>query len=76
MGVSEIIHDFIKNLQKNMDSYKLHSAIKQSLRRCDTFTRFSPSQFLILLVGTEGESCKGIFDPAVFPWLDIPAVPL
>ncbi len=46
-------------------SNKLHSAIKQSLRRCDTFTRFSPSQFLILLVGTEGESCKGIFDRIV-----------
>lgn len=43
-------------------SKKLHSAIKESLRRCDTFTRFSSSQFLILLVGTEGESCEGIFN--------------
>ena len=36
---------------------KLHSVIKQSLRRCDTFTRFSPSQFLILLPGADKDSC-------------------
>ncbi len=43
-------------------SEKLREAIKESLRRCDTFTRFSSSQFLILLVGTAGENCDLIFD--------------
>lgn len=46
-------------------SKKLHDAIKQSLRRCDTFTRYSPSQFLILLVGTEEEGCQRIFERVV-----------
>ena len=29
----------------------LHKAIKGSLRRGDAFTKYSPSQFLIMLVG-------------------------
>lgn len=33
-------------------SENLHVAIKGSLRRGDSFTKYSPSQFLILLVGT------------------------
>lgn len=46
----------------NAISKELQHTIKHSLRRCDTFTRFSPCQFLILLIGTDEESCKGIFD--------------
>lgn len=36
----------------------LHNAIKNCLRRCDSFTRCSPGQFLILLMGTNSESCE------------------
>lgn len=46
-------------------SKRLYDAIKHSLRRCDTFTRLNSSQFLILMVGTDGESCGGIFDRIV-----------
>lgn len=42
-------------------SEQLHPAIKGSLRRGDSFTKYSPSQFLILLVGTDQESCDRIF---------------
>lgn len=37
---------------------QLHDAIKNSLRRCDSFTKYSPGQYLILLVGTNGENCE------------------
>ena len=40
---------------------ELHLAIKRSLRRGDSFTKYSPSQFLILLVGTNQENCEVIF---------------
>ena len=40
----------------------LHAAIQKSLRRGDSFTRYSPSQFLILLIGTNKENCKLIFN--------------
>ncbi len=43
-------------------SRKLHTAIQKSLRRGDSFTRYSPSQFLILLIGTNKENCKLIFN--------------
>lgn len=39
----------------------LQVAIKGSLRRGDSFTQYSPSQFLILLVGTNQENCEVIF---------------
>ncbi len=42
-------------------SANLHLAIKGSLRRGDSFTKYSPSQFLILLVGTNQENCDTIF---------------
>ena len=42
-------------------SEQLHLAIKGSLRRGDSFTKYSPSQFLILLVGTNQENCERIF---------------
>ena len=43
-------------------SRKLRTAIQKSLRRGDSFTRYSPSQFLILLIGTNKENCKLIFN--------------
>lgn len=43
-------------------SRTLHEAIKHSLRRCDSFTRYSPAQFLVLLVGTNRENCQLISD--------------
>lgn len=39
-------------------SDELFSAIRYSLRRCDSFTRYSPAQFLLLLVGTNMENCS------------------
>lgn len=43
-------------------SGKLMSAIKHCLRKGDSFTRYNPSQFLILLVGTNKENCGLIFE--------------
>lgn len=43
-------------------SETLYQAIKQSLRRCDSFTRYNPAQFLILLVGTNRENCEQILN--------------
>ena len=43
-------------------SGKLMSAIKHCLRKGDSFTRYNPSQFLILLVGTNKEKCGLIFE--------------
>lgn len=42
-------------------SENLHKAIRSSLRRSDCFTRYSPSQFLILLIGATPESCQMIY---------------
>lgn len=42
-------------------SENLYKSIKQSLRRGDSYTKYSPSQFLILLVGTNRENCDIIF---------------
>lgn len=42
-------------------SMELHRAVKSSLRRGDSFSKYSPSQFLILLVGTNQENCDVIF---------------
>ncbi len=39
-------------------SGKLHEAIRISLRRSDSFTKYSHSQFLIMLVGTNEENCQ------------------
>lgn len=46
-------------------SRELYRAIKNSLRRCDSFTRYSPTQFVILLVGTNRESCEVIISRIV-----------
>ena len=41
---------------------ELYDAVKHCLRRGDFFTKYSPTQFLILLVGTNQENCSMIFD--------------
>ena len=41
---------------------ELYDAIKHCLRRGDSFTKYSPTQFLILLVGTNQENCSMIFN--------------
>ena len=43
-------------------SGKLHEAIRISLRRSDFFTKYSPSQFLVMLVGTNEENCQIVID--------------
>jgi tetratricopeptide (TPR) repeat protein len=43
-------------------SEELHKSIKHCLRRGDSFTKYSPSQFLLLLVGTNQEDCHIIYD--------------
>ena len=39
----------------------LHKAIALTLRQGDTFCKYSASQFLLLLVGTNKESCKIVY---------------
>lgn len=41
---------------------ELHRSVKQSLRSGDVFTKYSASQFLVLLVGTNKENCSVIYD--------------
>lgn len=43
-------------------SEELNHTIKCSLRKGDSYTRYSPNQFLILLVGANLENCPQIFD--------------
>lgn len=43
-------------------SLELQRAIKRSLRRGDCFTKYSSSQFVLLLIGTNKEKCSVIFD--------------
>jgi len=40
----------------------LHKAIQSSLRRCDSFTKYNKSQFLVMLVGTNEENCQIAID--------------
>lgn len=41
---------------------ELYITIQKCLRRGDCFTKYSPSEFLILLVGTNKENCSIIYD--------------
>lgn len=41
---------------------ELYNTIQHCLRRGDCFTKYSPSQFLVLLVGTNKENCSIIYD--------------
>ena len=43
-------------------SETLHNAIKNSLRRSDSFTRYNPSQYLVMLMGTNKENCQIVID--------------
>lgn len=40
----------------------LHNAIKESLRRSDSFTRYNQSQYLVMLMGTNKENCQIVID--------------
>lgn len=50
--------------QKKLDemSRELYDDICRCLRRCDSYTKYNASQFLLLLVGTNKENCKVIFN--------------
>lgn len=39
-------------------SDQLFLAIKNSLRRCDSFTKYNASQYLVMLMGTNEENCQ------------------
>lgn len=43
-------------------SGKLQETIRISLRRSDSFAKYSPSQFLVMLVGTNEENCQIVID--------------
>lgn len=43
-------------------SIELHHALQHCLRKGDSYTKYSPSQFLALLLGTDKESCRIIYD--------------
>ncbi len=54
--------ELIQNHEKlKQRSQALHDAIGYTLRKGDAFTRYSTSQYLILLVGTNKENCDIIF---------------
>lgn len=54
----------IQNKEEHLEKMagKLHEAIRKSLRYCDSFARFSPAQYVILLVGINLENCTLISD--------------
>lgn len=54
--------EMIQNNDKlKLRSQALHDAIGYTLRKGDAFTRYSTSQYLILLVGTNQENCDLVF---------------
>ncbi len=49
----------LESMQKiNVMSERLSEAVRHCLRRCDSYAKYSPTQFLLLLIGTSGENCK------------------
>ncbi len=40
----------------------LFDAIKMSLRRCDSFTKYNQAQYLVMLMGTNEENCQIVVD--------------
>ena len=40
----------------------LYYAIKGALRRCDSFTKYNASQYLVMLIGTNEENCQIVID--------------
>lgn len=43
----------------------LFAAIKNSLRRCDSFTKYNQAQFLVMLMGTNEENCQIVINRIV-----------
>ena len=43
-------------------SERLFVAIKDSLRRCDSFTKYNATQYLVMLMGTNEENCQIVID--------------
>ena len=43
-------------------SQNLYESVKHCLRRGDSFTQYSPSQFLALLMGTDKENCRIVYN--------------
>lgn len=43
-------------------SEALFHAIKDSLRRCDSFTKYNHAQYLVMLMGTNEENCQVVID--------------
>ncbi len=43
-------------------SQALFFAIKNSLRRCDSFTKYNSAQYLVILMGTNEENCQIVID--------------
>lgn len=48
-------------LDEKKDFDRLQTAIKEVLRKGDIFTRYSPNQYLILLMGIDYEKCEIVF---------------
>ena len=46
-------------------SERLFVAIKDSLRRCDSFTKYNATQYLVMLMGTNEENCQIVIDRIV-----------
>ncbi len=49
------------SLDDQSNYHRLQTAIKESLRKGDCFSRYSPSQYLILLTGINYENCEAVF---------------
>ena len=43
-------------------SEELFLSIKNSLRRCDSFTKYNTAQYLVMLMGTNEENCQIVID--------------
>ena len=41
---------------------ELHVTLRKTLRKSDSFTKYSQSQFLVMLVGTNEENCQIVID--------------
>lgn len=50
----------VRDGKKQTDSGALFNAIKTSLRRGDSFARYSPTQFILLLMDINQENCKKV----------------
>lgn len=56
----------MENSDKTMQmADALFYAIKNSLRRCDMFTKYNASQYLVMLMGTNEENCQIVIDRIV-----------